>query len=286
MTTTRTSWSRWRTPCPIPHHASSLMARVALTTRLIARRRFSRFTWKRRGSAQDRLGLAAVTAGDGLEAAITELERRLERLCAAKPTHAPNARLIKHLRNERGALLSFLRAREHRPPITTRSGPSAQWSATANIGAATRPGRAPGAPQCSAASVGPPTSSTSIPATSSTSSPQPTAPLTVSTSVSLGARGNACRWRGDPRAFRRGCHRRSRHLITRSRQDTAASPGLSRSNFSSRAKPSLVTTCQRPGSTRHLQWSTAGSARPRRASRPSHGSYPCIVSGARLRLVL
>jgi transposase len=48
--------------------------------------------------------------GNDLKAAIADLEARLERLCAAKPTHAPNVRLIKHLRNERGALLSFLRA--------------------------------------------------------------------------------------------------------------------------------------------------------------------------------
>lgn len=45
-----------------------------------------------------------------LEAAIAALDERIGRLCAAKPTYPPNARLIKHLRNERHNLLSFLRA--------------------------------------------------------------------------------------------------------------------------------------------------------------------------------
>ena len=58
---------------------------------------------------RDRRDVGLIDGAD-LEAAIADLEARLERLCAAKPTHAPNARLIKHLRNERGALLSFLRA--------------------------------------------------------------------------------------------------------------------------------------------------------------------------------
>ncbi|MHB1533137.1 MAG: IS66 family transposase [Acidimicrobiales bacterium] len=48
--------------------------------------------------------------GDELEEAIAALEARVEALCAAKPTYAPNARLIKHLVNEKNALLAFLRA--------------------------------------------------------------------------------------------------------------------------------------------------------------------------------
>lgn len=48
--------------------------------------------------------------GADLDRAIAALDGRVGRLCTAKATHAPNARLIKHLVNERDALLSFLRA--------------------------------------------------------------------------------------------------------------------------------------------------------------------------------
>lgn len=52
---------------------------------------------------------AAQIGGQALEAAIAELEARLERLLAAKVIHGPNRRLLAHLRNERHALFSFLR---------------------------------------------------------------------------------------------------------------------------------------------------------------------------------
>lgn len=44
-----------------------------------------------------------------LEPAIAALEARLDKVLGAKVTYPPNARLIKHLRNERDAMFSFLR---------------------------------------------------------------------------------------------------------------------------------------------------------------------------------
>jgi transposase len=43
-----------------------------------------------------------------LAAAITTLESRLDKLLAKRPTHPANRRLLKHLRNERSAMLTFL----------------------------------------------------------------------------------------------------------------------------------------------------------------------------------
>ena len=48
MTTTRTAWSPTRTRCPAPHHAASRTAKVALTSLVIAERRLSRLTYRRR----------------------------------------------------------------------------------------------------------------------------------------------------------------------------------------------------------------------------------------------
>ena len=43
-----------------------------------------------------------------LAATIAELNRRMDQLLRRKPTHPANRRLLKHLRNERSALFSFL----------------------------------------------------------------------------------------------------------------------------------------------------------------------------------
>ena len=47
-------------------------------------------------------------AGDELADAITELQARIARFCAATPTHDPNRRLVGHIRNEQAHLLTFL----------------------------------------------------------------------------------------------------------------------------------------------------------------------------------
>jgi transposase len=46
---------------------------------------------------------------DALGAAIAELDTRMDRLLRRRPTHPANRRLLKHLRNERAALFTFLR---------------------------------------------------------------------------------------------------------------------------------------------------------------------------------
>lgn len=47
--------------------------------------------------------------GQALEQAIAELEARADRICASRPTHEPNRRLVGHLTTERDALFTFLR---------------------------------------------------------------------------------------------------------------------------------------------------------------------------------
>ncbi len=53
---------------------------------------------------------AAQIGGAALDAAIAELEARVDKLVAAKVTHEPNRRLLAHLTNERDALFTFLRS--------------------------------------------------------------------------------------------------------------------------------------------------------------------------------
>jgi transposase len=52
---------------------------------------------------------AGQVQGAELEGAIEDLQRRLDKLLASRPTHEPNRRLLAHLGNERDALLTFLR---------------------------------------------------------------------------------------------------------------------------------------------------------------------------------
>jgi len=47
--------------------------------------------------------------GDGLAGAIAALDTRIDELLAQEPTYDANRKLLKHLRNERSALLTFLR---------------------------------------------------------------------------------------------------------------------------------------------------------------------------------
>lgn len=49
-------------------------------------------------------------AEEELSSSIEALEDRLDKLLTARPTHEPNRKLVAHLRNERDALFSFLRA--------------------------------------------------------------------------------------------------------------------------------------------------------------------------------
>ncbi|MGI8730515.1 MAG: IS66 family transposase, partial [Solirubrobacteraceae bacterium] len=44
-----------------------------------------------------------------LDTEIARLEQQLDRLLARSPTHPPNRKLLKHLRNEREHLLTFLK---------------------------------------------------------------------------------------------------------------------------------------------------------------------------------
>ena len=53
---------------------------------------------------------AGVLDGSSLAEAVTELEARIDKLLAKRPTHPANRRLLKHLRNERPAMLTFLAA--------------------------------------------------------------------------------------------------------------------------------------------------------------------------------
>ncbi|GAC1357925.1 MAG: IS66 family transposase [Acidimicrobiales bacterium] len=51
---------------------------------------------------------AGVLDQSSLAEAIVELEARIDKLLAKRPTHAANRRLLKHLRNERPAMLTFV----------------------------------------------------------------------------------------------------------------------------------------------------------------------------------
>lgn len=52
---------------------------------------------------------AGQVQGAEMEGAIEDLQRRIDKLLASRPTHEPNRRLLAHLGNERDALLTFLR---------------------------------------------------------------------------------------------------------------------------------------------------------------------------------
>jgi len=88
------------------------------------------------GILHDALSLRALRDcgdldGDALAVAIADLEDRVHRLTAKRPTHPANRRLLKHLRREQAALFTFLRQpgvdatnwrSEHaiRPAVTNR----------------------------------------------------------------------------------------------------------------------------------------------------------------------
>lgn len=94
---------------------------------------------------------------------LASLARRRDALIERTPDDPAEARLVKHLRREAGALFSFLTLPGVRPPTTTSSGPSVPPWSTGSPGVAISPGAGPPPSRCSPACSAPPDSRARIP---------------------------------------------------------------------------------------------------------------------------